>query len=362
MRIRHLSLRPFRNFAALQIPFTADHSLVTAGNGSGKTNLLEAISYLSLGKSVRRARDAEAVPHGGEYFDISGDCEDDHAGRQLRLFCSRSEGKTAFCDGAPLPRLVDLVGRFRTVHFSPQDVGVVLRSPAERRRLLDVLLSQSSPAYLQSLLAYQHALAQRNRLLRDRRGAGVPAGGWPEIDPWTEQLGRHGAALRCARNQLVTRIDQDLAALYRHLSGGRETLAIAYHQGAAALPGDPVAALVAHISSRLAQDVHLGWTSTGPHRDDVQFTLDGQPADTYASAGQLKSALVAWKLAEMRYLETPPGNQPVLLLDDALAELDERRAAALLELIAGFAQVILTSPLPLALAAHAHFAPVALPH
>lgn len=362
MRIHRVTLRPFRNFAALTVPFDADHAVVCAGNGRGKSNLLEAISFLSIGKSVRGAHDGEVVPHGGEYYDIEGQCDDGRGPACIRLFYDRSTGKTAFRDGAPLPRVADMVGRFRSVHFSPEDVALVLRAPAERRRLLDILLSQASPDYLDLLLRYQRALAQRNRVLREQRGGAAPPAPWPELEPWSEQVAAHGGAIRSRRHELVEGIAPLLSGFYRELSGAGEELAVRYRGGTPDTPVAMATALVEELHARRSQDYHASHTTSGPHRDDLQFSLSGQEAETYASAGQLKSILIAWKMAEMRVLEAPAGNEPVLLLDDVLSELDERRAAALLELVGTFRQVILTSPTESATARHGAFAALALPH
>jgi DNA replication and repair protein RecF len=361
VRICSLTLRPFRNFASLTVQFGADHCVICAGNGRGKSNLLEAISYLSIGKSVRGAQDGEVVPHGGVYFDIEGLCDDGRGPARLRLFYDRATGKTAFRDGAPLPRVADVVGHFRSVHFSPADVALVLRSPAERRRLLDILLSQASADYLDLLLRYQRALAQRNRVLREYRGGAAPTGRWPELEPWSEQLASHGGAIRARRHALLISIGPHLAGFYRQLGGENEELSVRYRGGTPDEPAAMAAALIEELDARRPQECLAGHTTTGPHRDDLLFTLSGQPAETYASAGQLKSILIAWKMAEMLVLESPAGNEPVLLLDDVLSELDDRRSAALLELAGTFRQVILTSPTETATARHGALEALTLP-
>ena len=144
MQLLELWLKPFRNFTSLHLCFESSHTLVSGPNGRGKSNVLEAISYLSIGKSARGAKDAQAVPHAGSFFDIRGLYRVDSRTQKLRLFLGKKEGKKAFLDDNALPRVADILGHFRTVHFSPEDVSRGLRLPAQRRRMLDILRSQSS--------------------------------------------------------------------------------------------------------------------------------------------------------------------------------------------------------------------------
>lgn len=349
MRIREIALQPFRNFRELRLQFEADRILIGGANGRGKSNILEAVSYLSIGKSVRGAQDVQAVPHDGQYFDIRAVCDDGPHHRQLRLFYGTQEGKKIFCDGTPLPRIADILGIFKTVHFSPEDVALVMRFPAQRRRLLDILISQTSAVYLYDLQQYQRVLAQRNQLLKGSRGSLRDSDG-QALDTWDHQLARLGARIRLRRLEVLGKTQEAFSSNYSRLSGQREAASAAYQyphpNTEGATPGEEALLLdlQQELKSKRDMELHLGHTRCGSHRDNLGFALDGHPADTFASEGQMKTLLISWKLAEMHFLEQETGQTPVLLLDDAFSELDAERSQALMEMMEGFEQIILTAP------------------
>lgn len=349
MRIREITLQPFRNFSELRLQFDADRILIGGENGRGKSNILEAISYLSIGKSVRGAQDTQAVPHDGQFFDIRALCCNGPHNHQLRLFYGNQEGKKIFCDGTPLPRVADVLGIFKTVHFSPEDVALVMRFPAQRRRLLDILISQTSASYLHDLQQYQRVLAQRNQLLKMSRGA-LRESDHQALDTWDMQLARLGARIRYRRLKVLEAMQGTLAAHYARLSGQREQAGLSY-QYSPGMEGHPAPTeellcedLQREMKSRRSSELQVGHTRCGSHRDNLVFTLDGHPADAFASEGQMKTLLISWKMAEAHVLAGETGQGPVLLLDDAFSELDPHRSAALMDLIGAFEQVVLTAP------------------
>lgn len=344
MRIRELTLRPFRNFAAIHLGFAADHVLIFGPNGRGKSNILEAISYLSIGKSVRGAKDQHVVPHGEDFFDIRALCSDGRHDQQVRVFYSKKEGKKAFVDATPLPRVSELLGTFRTVHFSPEDVSLVLRFPAQRRRLLDILIAQSSAAYLRYMQRYYRVLAQRNHLLRTAKKSRHGLVDGQVMEAWDVQLVDLGAQLRLYRLEALNKLRAPFLRYYGHFALADEEAAIVY-QGAKEQDLEALRAeLREALSRRREQETQIGYTLCGPHRDDLKFILNGEPAELYASEGQLRTILISWKLAEARYMEEQTGQQPVLLLDDAFSELDSGRIGELLDIVGEFEQVVATTP------------------
>ena len=344
MRIRELNLRPFRNLAAIRLSFAANYALVFGPNGRGKSNILEAISYLSIGKSVRGAKDPQAVPHGGEFFDIQANCTDGRYDRTLRIFYGKKEGKKASVDSSTLPRVSDLLGVFRTVHFSPEDVSLVLRFPAQRRRLLDILISQSSAGYLRDLQRYRHVLAQRNHLLRAAKKSNRGQIDRQVMEPWDVQLIDFGAEIRKHRLDALQKLNGPFVRYYDRFSPTDEKVSITY-QGTKESDKERLRTeLHEAIDRRREHEAQMGHTLSGPHRDDLKIILNGESAETYASEGQLKTVLISWKLAEARYMEEQTGNQPVLLLDDAFSELDSSRTGVLMDIVNEFEQVIATTP------------------
>ena len=344
MRIRELTLKPFRNFAAIRLSFAAENVLIFGPNGRGKSNILEAISYLSIGKSVRGAKDQHVVPHGEDFFDIQALCTDGRHDQQLRVFYSKKEGKKAFADANPLPRVSELLGTFRTVHFSPEDVSLVLRFPAQRRRLLDILIAQSSAAYLRYMQRYYRVLAQRNHLLRTAKKSRHGLVDSQVMEPWNAQLVDWGAQLRLQRLDALKKLSAPFVRYYGRFALAGEEVAVIY-QGTKEQDLEALRAeLREGLSRRREQETQMGYTLCGPHRDDLKFTLNGEPAEVYASEGQLRTVLISWKLAEARYMEEQTGEQPVLLLDDAFSELDSGRIGELLDIVGEFEQVIATTP------------------
>jgi DNA replication and repair protein RecF len=322
--------------------FEANYTLIFGPNGRGKSNILEAISYLSIGKSVRGAKDHQAVPHDGEHFDIRGICQEGRHDHKRRIFYGKKEGKRAFLDGNPLARVSDVLGHFRTVHFSPEDVSLVLRFPAQRRRILDILISQSSASYLRDLQLYQRVLSQRNHLLRTAKKS-MSSIAEQTIGPWDAQLAELGARIRSERLTALAALRVTFGGYYNRFSPGGEEAAMEY-KGISDEGANLEEALREELARKRPQELQAGHTLCGPHRDDVSFSLNGRSAEIYASEGQLKTILISWKLAESCYLEQRCGQQPVVLLDDVFSELDHDHIGELMEIVDEFEQVIVTTP------------------
>ena len=343
MRIREIRLQPFRNLHEFTLSLGSDRILIVATNGFGKSNILEAISYLSIGKSARGARDREAVPHGGEFFDVEGLCSEGERDRQLRIYYEAGNGKKAFCNNSPLTRVSEVLGLFRTVHFSPEDVSLVLRFPGQRRRLLDILLSQASAEYLQCLQRYNRTLAQRNELLRNSKRRGVSPNA-NDLDLWDGQFAEVGGRVRGQRLESLAVIGDTFAEYYAPFASADEAAQIEYRGSRGGDEEDLRAELLGELKEKAYQERMQGHTLSGPHRDHVAFLLNGREADSFASEGQLKTMLIAWKMAEVKFLEGHTDQRPVLLLDDVISELDHQRSATLMEMIDEFGQVLITSP------------------
>ncbi len=360
MRIREITLQPFRNFADIRIACEGNRVLIVGRNGRGKSNILEAISYLSIGKSVRGSKDLEAVPHGGQYFDIRAQCHDGRRPCQLRIFYSHQDGKKAFCDETPLPRVSDVLGTFKTVHFSPEDVSLVLRFPAQRRRLLDILISQSSTAYLRELQQYQRVLTQRNHLLRSsKKEAKRPDEN--ALKAWDGQLALLGAKVRAQRLNTLAEMQRLFTAHYSRFAPQGEEATITYKGPRADGEENLREEILQELAEKREREWQQGFTLSGPQRDDLVFLSNGRSAETYASEGQLKTIMIAWKMAEVRFLERLSEKQPVLLLDDVLSELDEVRGRELLGLVDEFEQVFVTTPQELADEVRQRFDEIRLP-
>jgi DNA replication and repair protein RecF len=345
--LRSIALRDFRNLARLDLAFPAAGVAIVGENGQGKTNLLEAVYYLHLLRSVRGARDVDVVRFGAPGFHVSARTE---GGRHHELtagFERTSRRKRVTLDGAEPQRLSDGLGALPCVLFSPADVELVAGAPSARRRYLDILLALSSRPYLAALQRYRHALAQRNAALRDalRSSAGA---GEQRVAVWEAPLAEHGAVLWRERVTWTSQASPRFAAMCASIG---EQAPVGMRYATTLEPSSRETADVAHaIAGALEQkrglDIRRGLTHAGPHRDDLTLTLDGRELRAFGSAGQQRTAAIALRLLEGETLRERLGTSPLLLLDDPFAELDVRRSARILELLAeqGMGQTLLTVP------------------
>jgi DNA replication and repair protein RecF len=344
--LRSLALRDFRNLARLDVAIPDDGVAIVGENGQGKTNLLEAVYYLHLLRSARGARDVDIVRFGAPGFHIGARAE---GGMQHELsvgFERAGRRKRVKLDGAEPARLSDALGALPCVLFSPADVELVAGAPSARRRYLDILLALSSRPYLAALQRYRHALAQRNAALRNAAREG--ARGEQRVAVWETPLAEHGAVLWRER----VRWTEGAAPRFAEIcSAIGEAAPVAMRHASALEPAgvelEPVrAALSRALEEKRALDLRRGLTHAGPHRDDLALTLDGRELRAFGSAGQQRSAAIALRLLEAETLNERLGARPLLLLDDPFAELDARRSARILELLAahGMGQTLLTVP------------------
>jgi DNA replication and repair protein RecF len=343
-----LAVQDFRNLERVDLVLPADGLVVVGENGHGKTNLLEAIYYLQLLRSMRGARDQDLVRFGAAGFHVGAHVvrpSGGGAGAPGEIgvgFQRQGKKKRARLEGAEPPRLSDALGAVPSVIFSPADVALVAGSPAERRRYLDVMLALTSRRYLVALQHYRGALARRNAALRDvaRSGAGDQ-----RVSVWEPALAEHGAVLWEARVAWAERAAEDFAA--RCTAIGELSSVRLRYATALAPRGRPTAdALADALAAQRAHDVRRAVTHAGPHRDDLALTLDGRELRLFGSAGQQRTAAIALRMLEAATLRERVGAPPVFLMDDPFAELDLRRSHRILELLGegGMGQVVLTVP------------------
>lgn len=331
MWVRSLQLQHYRNYAELSLSFSPGLNVIHGDNAQGKTNLLESIYLLSTGKSHRTHRDLELIANGANLLTAKAMVARSTGDLSLELTLGTETRKQLRINGITEQRIANLVGNLGSVFFSPDDLMLVKGAPAERRRFLDIEISQLSQTYLHHLIAYGKVLQQRNTLLK-REGVDRSL-----LEIYDQQLVSIGAQLVVRRAQSVARL-APLAAIYHEtLSSGREQLTLGYEsQVPAEAHGSLVEAensLWRLLEQRRRDELRRQVTLVGPHRDDLAFSINGTDARLYGSQGQQRTAVLALKLAELQYMYEELGEYPVLLLDDVASELDPHRRHFLLHAV-----------------------------
>jgi DNA replication and repair protein RecF len=353
MYVAHLSVADFRSWPRADLAFEPGVSVLVGPNGQGKTNLLEAVGYLATLSSHRVALDAPLVRSGAERAIVQAAVVS--GGRQLVLEVEIAPGRAnkAKLNRSPVPRPRDILGGLRTVLFAPEDLAIVRGDPSERRRFLDEVLVQRAPRLAGLRADYDRVLKQRAALLKTA-GAARRAGSSGDLrtlDVWDGHLAEHGAQLLAARLELVAALRPYAEEAYARLAPASGRFGLRYvsqvldslgnDTGVIPEPSELSAALLAELARLRPQEVERGVTLAGPHRDDLELSLNDLPLRGYASHGEGWSAALALRLACYELL-CADGVEPVLILDDVFAELDTVRRDQLAA-IAGKAEQVLIS-------------------
>jgi DNA replication and repair protein RecF len=347
MRVKRVELVDFRNHDALTVELPAGVSVLAGANGVGKTNLLEAVGYLATLGSHRVGQDASLVRAGADAALIRAVAVREGRRVQVDVEIRPGSGVRGRVNGAAVPRARDVLGVVRATMFAPEDLGLVRGDPEERRRFLDVLATQRLPRYLGSRQDYDRVLRQRNTLLRSAGGR-LPAAALATLDVWDEKLATAGAEIWAERLRLVAALTPLVTRAYQQLAARDDLVEATYVSslgGSAELDPDP-AKLGQALRERLLADrpreVERGITLSGPHRDDLALALRALPARTHASHGEAWSLALALRLGA-HWLLADEGEEPVLLLDDVFAELDERRRGRVAEVASAAEQALVTA-------------------
>lgn len=372
MRIEHLSLTNFRNYARLELDLPARAILLHGANAQGKTSLLEAIYYLATSRSPHTSVDRQLINWLAEqeplpFARLVADIVTAQGHRRIEITLVKETlpgaearfRKQVRVNGVPR-RTLDLLGQLNVVLFLPQDVALVAGPPGERRRYLDITLCQVNPTYCRTLNVYNRVVTQRNALLKtlqERRGSA------DELAFWDQQLVDAGGLLMASRAQAIAELERLARDVHRDLSGGHEHLALRYEPSAvpaqpsqqpnlkldvllAASADDFRAALRDQVDHGRREEIARGMTLWGPHRDEFRFLVNGVDLGVYGSRGQQRTAVLALKLGEVAWIRHAAGEWPVLLFDEVLAELDLERRRYLLERVDSAQQALLTSTDP----------------
>ena len=334
MKVSRLDMQYLRSYEFAQVVFDDHLNIVYGRNAQGKTTILEALALFAYGRSPRARFDREVIQFGRDESRLRALCLSQQGTSDLAIKLT-AKGKQVMVNRVPKKSLSEFLGHFYAVYFSPDDLQIVKGGPEERRKFVNLGLAQIQPSFLQDLQQYNQLLNQRNRLLKMRQ---VSA-----LDVWDEQMSQAGARIIAARYEFIQRLREQASLHYQTLSEHNDHLTIQYltccnDQSTA----DMTQTLLALLHNARSQDLARGFTTVGPHRDDLSIFLDHNRADRFASQGQQRSIVLALKLALVDCIYEKTQEYPVLLLDDVLSELDEARQSHLLQLVA-HTQTILTT-------------------
>ena len=328
MRINKLRLRGFRNYSELDADFVPGVNLILGDNAQGKTNLLEAISYLSTGHGFRTRKEAELLQFGSDFADLEAEIFSQERQQTLRavLFAGRKP-RQLYLSGVKQKSFANFQGLLTTVLFCPEDLLVPKTGAAQRRRLLDNALCQLRPGYEKALTEYNRLLDHKSRILKDWREFPSLSDTLPEFNL---RLAQVGAILIGYRANYLDKLDRCTAKYHLEFSGGKEVLRLTYKT--VSTISDPHASrleleqrILEHQEAHLRAELESGQCLTGPHKDDFDVVLDDISLKAFGSQGQTRTAAISLKLAEREIFRDDTGEEPVLLLDDVLSELDARR-------------------------------------
>lgn len=346
MLARRIRLLNFRNHAQLELDFSAGANTIVGRNGRGKTNIIEALNYFAVLGSHRVATDTPLVQHGFETATVDAWFERGGRTAQLGVDITPGRANRLTVNGAQLSRPRDVLGIVHTVIFAPEDLDLVKGDPGVRRKYLDDFAVALAPRIAAVRSDFERVLRQRNALLKSAGRRQLSSETRESLAAWDTQFVTHATALVEARLSALDRLAPWITEHGDTMSGASEPLAAEYVatwlDPATREPADIATQLRAALSSRQQEEFDRGLTLVGPHRDDVHVTLSGAPAKGYASHGQSWSIALAMRLATFSVLREFD-DDPILLLDDVFAELDERRRDRLLSAVRGVEQTIVTA-------------------
>ena len=336
MVIKNLTLTNFRNYELETFTFSEGLNVLTGRNAQGKTNCAEAVFYLCTGASLRIRHDRQLIRRGEDCARIAAEAQTRFGSVALEaaIFENRRE---LYHNGNRLAKAADFVGNMNSVFFSPGELRLIQDGPDERRRFLNLSISQTSREYCTALARYQRILDQRNNLLKERDTSLILG----TLPVWDEQLAVYAARIIRHRRRYLKELSPLASEAHAYLTDGAEQLSLGMDGDYPEEEGEIAEKLLAQFSASRERDLRLGFTTVGPHRDDIRIAIDGADARGYCSQGQARTAALSLKLAETEIFRALAGEAPVLILDDVMSELDLPRRKKLLDRVKDI-QCILT--------------------
>lgn len=348
MYCKKVSLTNFRNISECSLEFCDGINILAGENAQGKTNLLEAVFYASVGRSFRASSSNEMISFGKKTATVSIDYQSDKKERAdnitVQLFSDKK--KTVEKNHLRVERLSDIVGSFRSVLFCPEHLSLIKDGPLERRTYLDIAISRINPKYIRSLQRYSYFLKQRNALIKSAVANREVFDA--TVDLWSEQLAAEASEISFYRVEFLKRVSKIVSTCFEDMTGKKESVEIIY-RGSASLDAEDYLdrdtvkqKYISLLSSAHDREIFVGSTLWGIHKDDIEIKINGKNARSFASQGQQRSLALALKLAEGEICKEEFGDYPVFLFDDVLSELDDTRRDYMIRFAKG-KQVIITT-------------------
>ncbi len=334
MIIESVDLQNYRNYEYLNMIFDDKTNIIYGDNAQGKTNILEALYVCATSKSHRGNKDKEVIKFGDDEAHIKVIVKKNDIRYRIDMHLKKSKAKGIAVNGIPIKKAVELFGIINIVFFSPEDLNIIKDGPSERRKFIDMELSQLDKVYLNSLINYNKVVNQRNKLLK-QININQKKEDYETLDVWDMQLVKYGRDVITGRIDFVKRINEIVGQIHKKLSGEKEELKLEY------VPSVCIDDFEKEVAYSRQRDIKLKATSVGPHKDDMIFYINGNDVRKFGSQGQQRTAALSLKLAEIEIVKKIINDTPVLLLDDVLSELDSNRQNFLLNSI-GDIQTIVT--------------------
>lgn len=328
MIVEKLQLQNFRNYSHTDVKFFSGLNILQGSNVQGKTNLLEAIYFCSIGKSLRASREKEIIKFGENFAKINLEIRKKVKKTAISLYFSKNTKKTVKINNIPIKRISELMGEFNAIYFSPDELKMIKEKPEDRRRFMDIHISQTSKQYFYLISRYEKILLNRNKLLKSPADKNNIK---ETIDIWDTGLAESGSKIILFRNDFLKNLKPYAEKVHQYLTSNKENLMLEY----GGEKDEDLELLKKKFLSALKQnfdkDIKLGYTTFGPHRDDIKVSVNDVDIRSYGSQGQQRTVALSLKLAELEIMYQETNDMPILILDDVLSELDSKRRERLLK-------------------------------
>ena len=329
MFVKNLSLKNFRNYSEEYFEFDSGINIICGENAQGKTNLVEALYYMSIGKSFKNTKEQELIFFGKDFSQIIVNIEKNIGEITLEADLSKKTKKILKVNGSNLSRTGDLLGNLVTVFFCPDDLKLIKEAPQDRRRFMDICLSQLSKKYFNLLERYNIILKNRNDLLKSKDSEVIES----TIPIWNEQLADTGKEIIYQRLKFIEILDKHCKKIHQYLTDDTEKINIKYYGINSENKEEIKKSILEKLNENFEKDLANGHTSTGPHRDDLIISINGLDIKNFGSQGQQRTTALSLKLAEKEILKEKIGEYPITILDDVFSELDSNRVNKLLSIL-----------------------------